>query len=146
MTAMRWLPLPASLLLVLLAVGPAVAASMQDLVGLWYGEGYQPVPDRDMQWIVERRADGTFEAEFRIVNQCQVEVRQVETGRWGVFEQGFFTIVETIDGIAVLPRGPDPYTIERIDENSIDYTHLGTGTAFKARRVQQGFSMPACVS
>lgn len=136
----------AILLLCLLTPVSASALSMQDLVGIWYGEGYQPMVDRDMQWIVERRADGTFNAEFRIVRDCQVEVRQLESGHWGIYDKGFYTLVDMIDGVEVGLREPHAYTVERIDENSIDYTYVALSIRFKATRVQHGFSMPACVS
>lgn len=142
------MPRPSLLLsLLLLAVpGPAFATSAGDLVGLWYGEGFQPLWDREAQWMADRRADGTFEIEFRIVYQCQVEMRQVETGVWDVSDETLRTVTETIDGIEVDMPILQEYVIESFDGDHFSYRHLGTGAAFQARRVQAGFSIPGCVS
>ena len=32
--------------------------SEQDLVGLWYGEGYQPTWDTEAEWLVDRLREG----------------------------------------------------------------------------------------
>lgn len=136
----------ASLVFLLAVCSPALATSDRDLVGLWYGEGYQPMWDREAQWMAERRPDGTFEIEFRIVYQCQVEHRQVETGHWTVVDETLRAVTETIDGVILdVPLRQD-YVIEEFGGDQFRYRHVRTGIEFSARRVQAGFTIPGCVS
>jgi hypothetical protein len=123
----------------------ATALSDQDLVGLWYGEGYQPTWDTEAEWLVERHADGTFRAEYRIRRQCQIEFEQIETGIWWVVGSDFITLTEKINGNTVYVA-PHTYRVTARRGDTIEYLYVEGNVPYKAKRVQERLSRPACLS
>jgi hypothetical protein len=131
--------------LVTLAALPARALTDQDLVGLWYGEGYQPTWDTEAEWLVERNADGTFRAEYRIRRQCQIEFEQIETGIWWVIGNEFMTQTETINGKPAFPP-PHTYRVTAQNGDTIEYTYVERDVPYRATRAKARLSRPACLS
>ncbi|WP_119422019.1 hypothetical protein [Desertibaculum subflavum] len=135
----------AAIVLAWSAAVSATALTEQDLVGLWYGEGYQPTWDTEAEWLVERHADGTFRAEYRIRRQCQIEFEQIETGIWWVVGNDFITLTETIDGKTVYPP-PHTYRVIARRGETIEYLYVERDVSYKATRAKARLSRPACVS
>lgn len=135
----------ATALLAWSAAASATALTEQDLVGLWYGEGYQPTWDTEAEWLVERNADGTFRAEYRIRRQCQIEFEQIETGIWWVIGGDFMTQTDTINDKTVYPP-PHTYRITARQGETIEYTYIERNVPYKATRVKERLSRPACLS
>lgn len=135
----------ATVLLVWTAAASATALTEQDLVGLWYGEGYQPTWDTEAEWLVERHADGTFRAEYRIRRQCQIEFEQIETGIWWVVGGDFITLTETINGKTVYPP-PHTYRVTARHGETIEYLYVERNVPYKATRAKARLSRPACLS
>ena len=135
----------AGMLLAWSTVATATALSEQDLIGLWYGEGYQPTWDTEAEWLVERNSDGTFRAEYRIRRQCQIEFEQIETGIWWIVGNDFITLTEKIDGRTVYPA-PHTYRLTARQGETIEYIYVERSVPYKATRVKERLSRPACLS
>jgi hypothetical protein len=83
---------------------------------------------------MQRRADGTFEIEFRLPNRRT----QRETGRWKVEGRTYTTVTLSIDGKAVDagdPRFTDVYILEDLKPDSMSYFHPKMNLKFKSIRV-----------
>lgn len=119
----------------------SVAATAQDLVGRWYGEGYQHRVY--MHWLVDRRPDGSFSAEFRRYEDCKLVMQQQEVGRWRLEGNTYSTQTHVIDGRMVFFR--DSYILQSVENGVMSYMHMASGTKFSARRVGgEFFDWPVC--
>ena len=128
-----------AVLLLCLLAAPAWAF---DFSGRWYGYGYQPAWGFATQWIAHRKADGSLEVEFRRYEDCRLVLQQIERGGWTVEGSRYTAMIAEIDGKPVLRV--EAYELQGQDGDIMRYRHLGSGQVFRARRVAEDFSWPAC--
>jgi hypothetical protein len=119
------------------------AASDASIAGRWYGEGNQPNLGTRFQWVSRRDQDGTLRVEFRKYEDCRLVHRHEESGRWSVEGATYRSVIDRIDGRRVDPR-IEAYLIEGLKDGELRYRHVGTGTPFLARRVDEKFEFPGC--
>lgn len=138
--------------LCLLAMTLAAAAAAADtpaasLEGYWYGKAYQPALRETTQELMHRRADGSYEIEFRLYRNCELVLDQKETGRWSVKGRLYHTDTLTVNGSPVDTHDPsfhDDYEIEKLDAGKFTYRHVRTGVRDASRKVDANFIFPAC--
>ncbi|AZF48680.1 MULTISPECIES: hypothetical protein [unclassified Pseudomonas] len=61
------------------------------MIGKWYGEA-TTLDGKRTQQLSERRADGTFNVNFRVTDKSGQWFEQKEFGLWGVSGKIYFTI------------------------------------------------------
>jgi hypothetical protein len=135
------------LLLALPAIAHAQSRPLQLLEGYWFGESYQPLLRETTQELMHRRADGTFDIEFRLYKNCLLAMDQKETGRWSATERVYHTDTETVNGRKIdtgKPSYHDDYSIEKLDGDAFTYIHTKTEVRATSRRVRSDFIFPAC--
>lgn len=136
-----------ALLLVLPGAAIADTPSAALLEGYWYGVSYQPVFREKTQELMHRRADGTFEIEFRLYKNCTLELEQKETGNWSIRRGLYHTDTLTVNGAPVDEKNPsyhDDYTIEKLDGRAFTYTHVVSHVRATDMKVDRDFIFPAC--
>lgn len=125
----------------------ASAPSKVLLEGYWYGESYQPSLRETTQELIDRRADGTFEIEFRLYKHCTLAFEEKEAGRWSLNGRIYHTDTLYVNGRAVdakLPYYQDDYAIEKLEEGVFTSRHLKSGVRSTSRKVTRDFIFPAC--
>lgn len=143
MRLLRLLPL----LIVLPAAAIADPSPASQLEGRWYGESYQPSLGKKTQEVMDRRADGTFEIEFRLYENCELKFDEKEAGRWSVNGRIYHTDTLYVNGRAVdtkLSFYHDDYEIERLGTGEFTYRHVKSGVTATSRKVGPDFIFPAC--
>lgn len=104
------------------------------LVGCWEGRDFQPVLGTSAKWLMQRRADGTFDIEFRTPGRPP----QRETGRWSVEGSTYTTITLTVDNEPVDVRDPqftDIYQLKDLSAHSMTYFHRKMNMTFQSIKV-----------
>ena len=135
----RWLT--ASALLVFLTV-PAWA---QDIVGTWYGEGYQTPIGLYLQYLDFFKADGSVHSEFRQFTDCKLTFSSFQDGTWEIKDGKLTIAVYSVDDKPVDPAGhTDVYAIDSITDTEFAYTHLASGDHYDSYRQEDGFKFPPC--
>ncbi len=115
--------------------------------GRWYGEDYEQDPGVRTQWLNYRAADGTFSVEFRQYRNCQLEMRQIESGHWSLVGSVYTMVTEWVEFSLILPGEPhytEVYDVVTLEARAMSYRHRRTGILFKARQVGPDFDFPAC--
>ena len=126
----------------LLAAPHSAAADRSTLVGYWYSEDYQPSLRVTVQEFTQRRADGTYNDEFRRYENCLLVFRQSETGTWTLDGGRLHTVTTSIDGS--LAHFEDDYDVRSLTDKEFRYFHLNSGTLFTDLRVNAKFRFPDC--
>ncbi|WP_370153427.1 hypothetical protein [Ferrovibrio sp.] len=124
----------------LLLMVTAGRAAAEDISGFWYGEGYQG--RGYLQWLSERRPDGSFFVEFRQYKECQMTFQQKEAGRWKLEGNIYSTATSMIDGERA--DYADRYQLESVIQGVMKYKHLKSGHTFTTYRVGDDFRWPTC--
>ncbi|PHS70357.1 MAG: hypothetical protein COB23_04385 [Methylophaga sp.] len=104
------------------------------LVGYWKGSKTYPSEDETQQWLVDRRADGTYTIEFTFTYANGESYKSVEQGLWSYSGCLYSVIINNIDGSDVLYQ--EVYRVNSVDENKMKYTNYRTGTEFEVFRVE----------
>jgi hypothetical protein len=139
MTLMRWIICFG--LIPFIAAMPA-AADGPSLVGYWYSEDYQPAVHATLQEVTYRRADGTYQDEFRRYENCVLVHRHTETGTW-LFDGGRYqTTTTSINGVPA--HVEDDYDVKAMTATQFQYFHPGLGQLFTDTRVRANFRFPDC--
>jgi hypothetical protein len=139
MTLMRWIICFG--LIPFIAAMPA-AADGPSLVGYWYSEDYQPAVHVTLQEVTYRRADGTYQDEFRRYENCVLVHRHTETGTW-LFDGGRYqTTTTSINGVPA--HVEDDYDVKAMTATQFQYFHPGLGQLFTDTRVRANFRFPDC--
>lgn len=130
----------AAILLVMAA--PAAIADESLLAGYWYSEDYQPSIHRTAQEVTVRRADGTYDDEFRRYENCVLVYHQHEAGTW-VLEGGRYrTVTTSINGVSA--HLEDDYEVKSLTDRQFEYFHPKLGQLFTDRKVRANFRFPDC--
>jgi hypothetical protein len=112
------------------------------MIGLWYGEGYQPLFKSRFQWLMDRRADGTFEVEFRHYEECRLTYRSVETGTWSADSAQYVSRTLTINSRPV--NVEHVYRIARHSDDEMDYIWIEGNVPYHSTKVDPVFRIPGC--
>jgi hypothetical protein len=126
---------------IVLSGGVAAAAGLE---GYWWGEGFQPHLGIVNQWLAHLKDDGTYEVEFRQYEGCVVKRRNLETGRWWLDGDRWRTVIDTLNGHETANLGSE-YVLRRLDDDSMEYHHIGADQTYESRRVSPSFAFPRCV-
>ena len=126
----------------LLAAARLAGADQAALAGYWYSEDYQPSLRVTVQELTQRRADGTYEDEFRRYENCLLVFRQREAGTWTFDGDRFHTITTSIDGS--LAHFEDEYEVRSLSDKEVRYFHPKSGAVFTDTRVKANFRFPDC--
>ena len=118
-------------------------AQRELLIGNWKGEA--PVKGGGRRsWVTQRLADGTFRADFTMVDVFGTTTTQSEAGIWGTSAGIYFTATRAfIDGNNVEaadtsdPALYDVYKIVRLDGEIFEYENPSTGNRFVMKRLPQ---------
>lgn len=119
------------------------------LVGNWYGSLVREDGSRH-QWLNRHYADGTYEVDFQTVSTNGKVSFSRETGQWGAAGGIYFTIFRGwLYGDEFEPSDPsdafnyDAYRMLKLQSDLVIYESLKTKTRYEARRVPEGFRIPA---
>jgi hypothetical protein len=104
------------------------------LVGCWEGNDYQPVLGASAKWLIQRRADGTFDIEFTAAGKTP----QRESGRWRVEGRTYTTTTLAIGSESVDIKDPqftDVYQLKDLSPNAMTYFHVKMNLTFQSIKV-----------
>lgn len=117
------------------------------LVGYWFADERTTDGGRRLT-LTERRVDGSFKSQFRLVKPGGEVEEITEVGEWGTSGPVYFTITKGwLHGEEVVAAGPDPYfrdayEILTLAPDAFDYRHYIDGDVYRSRRVTQDFRLP----
>ena len=138
---MRKIPrLIAPPLLALLGITAASAAE-PSMVGIWFS-AFQP-DEPNVMALIEFKADGTFEEEFRKCENGEVVGAYFESGKWSLMDGIERIVVETINGER--SHNEDNYKIETLTDSERRVRLEGHDFVFASRRVNN-FEFPKCAT
>lgn len=131
------------LIVLLLGAGLAQASSVE---GYWYGNGYQPLARKMMQWLTINRSDGSFTTEFREYNNCELVSVQIETGKWSISGNILTKKTLAVNGrpVSEIDYYTDTYTITELNVPQMRLVHEKTGQDWTLKRVDKDFTFPDC--
>ena len=155
-TRTRILPLVAvaATMSLLLALS-ANAATMADMVGLWFGEiaeestfGGEPYDMR--RQIEDNRADGTKSVTFRFYKNCKFIGELINTHTWGVDNNVYWARCTSI--VARGQTSPcfqlQEHDILSVTATGLSYKSKDSGTVYSHIRIGSDFKLPtsSCLS
>lgn len=120
------------------------------VAGWWYAEGVEK--GSALQYIVERRDDGSFTAKIRGESECHYDEPSEESGRWSYRDGILFNVTEVVAGHPVDGSSEtyrDSFRVTLIDDDHQRLFDIKTHTEWIFRRVEAGFPFPsplACTS
>jgi hypothetical protein len=126
-------------------VGSIQSASALDgiyLPGRWYGDQYVAATQQRVQWITQRRADGTFTTELRLYDGCRQTAEHAFSGEWSFDGRIYTSRMLVLDG-RMIDR-IETYEFFELTERSMAYLHREGKTRYAAQKVDSGFQLPAC--
>lgn len=112
------------------------------MIGLWYGEGYQPAFKRRAQWLMDRHADGTFSVEFRYYDDCKLTYQSIETGTWTADGANYVSRTLAINNRPV--SIVNVYRITQHTDDQMDYFWIEGKVPFHSTKVDPAFRVPGC--
>jgi hypothetical protein len=116
------------------STAPTPTTDRAALIGCWAGEDFQPALGQSAQWVMNRRANGTFSIEFKSSDGSI----QPEEGTWAQSGNGYTTVTTKIGGDPVDTNDPqftDTYEVRSAAGGVMEYYHAKANIVFKARRV-----------
>ena len=125
-----------------LAAASAVGAPAPDLVGRWYTEGVEHGVYAQM--IEDRRADGSFTVEIRVMTACEVTRGWQESGAWDVAGGALLKWTRSVGGQAV-PNSDyyhDRFAFSAIDGDHMTVLDAKTRITWSLTRVPREFAFP----
>jgi hypothetical protein len=120
------------------------AAGESSLVGYWYSEDYQPDVHTTLQEVTYRRADGTYQDEFRRYENCVLVHRHTEAGTWLFAGDRYQTTTTSINGAPA--HFEDDYDVRSMTDTQFQYFHPKLGQLFTDTRVHANFRFPDCLT
>lgn len=118
------------------------------LLGTWFGET-PPTAGGRIQWIVDRKRDGTYSTQFRIYAPDGRYRNHMETGIWGVSGPVYFSATQgwrqgdqVVGTDTAKARFYDAYEIQTLKSKLFEYRHYVTGNNYRVRKVRNGFTFP----
>src|SRR5215469_13306375 len=127
-----------------IVMAPAAIAEEPLLVGYWYSEDYQPNFRVTAQEVTLRRADGTYEDEFRRYEDCKLVLSQHESGTWTLVGDQLHTTTTSVNGR--LAHFEDDYEVRTLTEKQFQYFHPKLGQLFTDTKVRANFRFPDCLT
>lgn len=124
---------------------PGQSKARDALVGCWYGEDTQANLEPRVDWLMNRKQDGTFTVEFRARESSQNLPIQTEEGYWWRNGDTYTTITTTVAGEKMDTSNPqytDVYEIISKKNNEISYYHPETKQTFTAKKVSCDYKAP----
>jgi hypothetical protein len=127
---------------------PAVTeAAREKMLGTWYGE-HQADDGSRKRWVIVRSVDGSYVADFEIIDISGAARRQSEFGIWGIRYPIYFTSVQGFDedrqrypADTSDPSLYDAYRVIAQDNDRFQYVSYTSGNTFEVRRVADGFTL-----
>lgn len=100
------------------------------LVGTWKGK--KDLGNGESQeWIVERKADGTYDIRFKIETSFGITTSE-ESGLWG-FSNCLYTVVtKMVDGHSVIYQ--EAYRVHEVNDQEMVYTRFESGETYTVYR------------
>ena len=127
-----------------IALAPAAIAEEPALVGYWYSEDYQPNFRVTAQEVTLRRADGTYEDEFRRYEDCKLVLLQHEAGTWALTGDRLQTTTTSVNGRPA--HFEDEYEVRSLTDKLFQYFHPKLGQLFTDTKVRPNFRFPDCLT
>ena len=121
----------------------SLAKATTPVSGWWYMAGEEK--GTKFQYLVERRADGSFTAKIRTYRECRIAEPWDETGRWKYSDGTLYNETESVGGKSVdstSEKYQDSFTITVIDDDHIRMVDNELTTVFDARRVEASYQLP----
>ena len=128
----------------LFVTAPTAIAEEPLLAGYWYSEDYQPNFHVTAQEVTVRRADGTYEDEFRRYEDCKLVLLQHESGKWTLAGDRLHTTTTSINGRSADIE--DDYEVRSLTDKQFQYFHPKLGQLFTDTRVRPNFRFPDCLT
>jgi hypothetical protein len=119
--------------------------SRAQLVGHWFIDA--PTKEGGQRLALsEKRPDGTFQTQFRVIEGGKVTLNQTEFGLWGLSGPVYFTITKgVVQGSREVHADPtdpyyyDAYEVLSLDDSSFKYRSFAFGDVYTARKVPADF-------
>jgi len=123
-------------------------AKWTQLTGRWFGSELTKTGGKVM-WIAERRNDGTYRIQFRIIDISGKKQEKIEMGEWGVSGDIYFTTYKAdLVGDKVVPVDPtdpynrDAYRILKLTNETFEYISVDSSNKWTVRKVPADFKFP----
>lgn len=128
--------------LLLFALAPVAAAPASELAGRWYTEGVEH--DLYAQVIEERRTDGSFTIEIRVMTACEVARGWKESGAWDEAGGALLKWTRSVAGRTVPDTDyyHDQFTVNAIDGDHMTVLDTKTRITWSLTRVPREFTFP----
>ena len=115
------------------------------IVGIWYGEGWQPYLHHNAQWLDDYRPDGTFTMTVHLSDDCKTTVTLTSAGTWDLAGDLLTMVTTEVDGDAVVPVART-YRMNTLTAGAMAFVSNETATAHHIRRVTADFKLQSCLT
>ncbi len=127
-----------------LAIAPAYGATGNGVTGRWFTDGFER--GDHLEVFFDIRANGTYEKDIRIIENCDIAAHAKEGGKWTFQRGSLATVSETLDGKPVTGSPTDThdlFTVTRVDEEHINLFDTETKINWGLMLVAPDFPFPA---
>lgn len=128
-------------LVLVVALGAIGSAGADDgwITGRWYGALEESGRDR-LEWITERRVDGTYRMETRHYDRCALKSVEIETGTWEFDGVQYTKRTLSIAGKPV--DFVDVFEFDKRSERLVVYWHIQQRVELTGTKVDADFTFP----
>lgn len=136
---------PLTLILWLMLAGTAQAFEAAQLTGRWYGEALRD--GQQHRFLIHRRADGSFEMDYRIYLEGTLMMARKQSGEWALQDGSTYRTRTTRISDDTGSYAPstatgyheDLYTVVSADTHEVKTRHQKSGNETVVRRVADDF-------